>query len=270
MINVLTEVKDMLLREIPDIDEISVEKVCLGLGYSGVKLKSGQAGVCNSLLSEASLDCCQILKGAGTLSGRNAIEFLEKIDSWDMIERVIGVSTINALSQIVFEADSNRYSVEERNLIDVIDVTPEDTVALVGQIKPFVPIFRSRAERLFILERGRQREEGVLPDTACEQVVPQADVVVITGSSLANGTIDRLLELAGNARTIALVGPTVSCLPDPFFKRGVDFTGGIRIHDADKAMQVLSEGGGTPQLKQAGEFVTFKAQQNAGTSQPIC
>jgi uncharacterized protein (DUF4213/DUF364 family) len=54
MINVLTEVKDMLLREIPDIDEITVEKVCLGLGYSGVKLESGQVGVCNSLLSEAS------------------------------------------------------------------------------------------------------------------------------------------------------------------------------------------------------------------------
>ena len=260
MTSVLTEVKDMLLREIPAIDEITVEEVCLGLGYSGVKLKSGQVGVCNSLLSESAPECCQILKSAGTLSGRRAGEFMGKIDSWDMVERVIGVSTVNALSQMVFEADPGRYAVEEGNLIDVIEVGPEDTVVLVGYIRPFVPVLRSRAKRLYILERGLQRDEGVLPDTACEQVVPQAEVAIITGSALANGTIDRLLELAGNARIVALVGPTVSCLPDPLFRRGVDFAGGIRIRDADKAMQILAEGGGTPQLKQAGEFVTYKVR----------
>jgi len=83
---------------------------------------------------------------------------------------------------------------------------------------------------------------------------------VITGSSLANGTVDRLLELASGARTVALVGPTVSCVPDPLFRRGVDYTGGVRIRDADKALQVIAEGGGTPRLKMAGEFVTFKAR----------
>jgi uncharacterized protein (DUF4213/DUF364 family) len=56
------------------------------------------------------------------------------------------------------------------------------------------------------------------------------------------------------------VGPTVSCVPDPLFRRGVDYAGGIRIRDADKALQVIAEGGGTPRLRMAGEFVTFKAR----------
>lgn len=257
---VVDELKEILLKEVPDIDDIIVERVCLGLGYSGVKLHGGQAGVCHTLLSEMAPDCCRILESAGTMAGRPATEFLDMAGSWDLGERVIGIATVNALSQIVFEAHPDRYAVEEANLIDVIEVGPDDIVALVGLIRPFVPGFRANAKKLYILERGSGREEGVLPDTACEELVPEADVVVITGSSLANGTVDRLLELASGARTVALVGPTVSCVPDPLFNRGADYAGGIRIRDADKALQVIAENGGTPRLRMAGEFVTFKAR----------
>jgi uncharacterized protein (DUF4213/DUF364 family) len=256
---VVTEVKEILLREVPNVEEVVVERICLGLGYTGVKLEGGQAGVCHSLLSEMTPDCCRILGSAGSLAGRPAVEFLEMASSWDLGERVIGVATVNALSQIVFDNHPERYDVEEKNLIDVIEVASDDVVVLVGLIKPFVPVFRSKAEKLYILERGARKEEGVLPDTACEEVIPEADVVVITGSSLANGTVDRLLELAGSARTIALVGPTVSCVPGPLFNRGVDYAGGVRIRDADKALQVIAEGGGTPKFRLAGEFVTYKA-----------
>lgn len=234
--------------------------MCLGLGYTGVKLRGGQAGVCHSLLSEMAMDCCRILESAGTLAGRPALEFLGMIGSWDLGERVIGIATANALSQIVFEVHPYRYAVEEKNLIDVIEVGPEDVVALVGLIRPFMPVFKSKAKKTYILERGARREEGVLPDTACEEVIPEADIVVITGSSLANGTVDRLLELAKDAKTVAMVGPTVSCVPDPLFRRGVDYAGGVRIRDADKALQVIAEGGGTPRLRLAGEFVTIRAR----------
>jgi uncharacterized protein (DUF4213/DUF364 family) len=121
-------------------------------------------------------------------------------------------------------------------------------------------VFRKKAKELFILERGAAREKGMFPDTACEEIIPKANIVIITGSALANGTLDRLLQLSSRARTIALVGPTASCLPEPLFERGVNYVGGIRINDADKAMQVISEGGGTPRLRMAGEFVTFKAR----------
>lgn len=256
----IKEVIDILQRDVPNIEDIRVRKVCLGLGYSCVSLDGGQAGVCHSLLSEMAPGCCQIIHQAGTIAGLPALEFLKLIDSWDLGERVIGIATVNALSQIVFEAHPDRYRWDDKNLIDLLDIGRDDTVVLVGYIKPFVPVFRSKAKQLYILERGIQREKGILPDTACEEIVPKADVAVITGSSLVNGTIDRLLELSENARTLALVGPTVSCVPDPLFKRGVDFIGGIRILDAEKAIQVVCEGGGTPQLKQAGRFVTYRAK----------
>jgi uncharacterized protein (DUF4213/DUF364 family) len=257
---VISDLREILLREVPNMDKIKVERVCLGLGYTGVKLNGGQSGFCHTVLSEMKLDCCRILENAGTLAGKSSKELLSLANSWDFSERVIGIATINALSQIVLDSNKDNYAIEKANLVDVIDIEPDNVVALIGLISPFVPVFKAKAKELYILERGSAREKGMLPDTACEEIVPKADIVVITGSALSNGTLDRLLQLSSNARTIALVGPTASCVPDPLFKRGVDYVGGIRIYDADKAMQVIAEGGGTPRLRMAGEFVTFKAR----------
>jgi len=257
---VVSEVTDILLREVLNIDDIRIEKVCLGLGYTGVMLEGGQMGVSHSLLSEMAPSCCQIITQAGRLAGRKALELLHLASSWDLGERVVGVATMNALSQIVLKAHPDRYVTEGGNLIDLLEVGRDDVVVMVGLIKPFISTLRTKAEQFYVLERGSLREEGVLPDAACEEIVPKADVVIITGSSLANGTIDRLLELSGNARTIALVGPTVGCVPDPLFRRRVHYASGIKIHDPEKAMRIIMEGGGTPQLRQAAEFITYKAK----------
>ena len=64
------------------------------------------------------------------------------------------MATLNALSQIVFEANPKRYAVEDRNLIEVIEVEPDDVVVLVGFIEPFVRVFRSKAKKLYTLERN--------------------------------------------------------------------------------------------------------------------
>lgn len=255
----MKEVIDLLVSNVPDLDT-RVDRVCLGLGYTGVRLEGGEMGVCHSLLSEMAPGCCHIIDQAGTLAGRLATELLSLANSWSLGERIIGVATMNALSQIIFEADPDRYSFREGNLIDLLEVGHEDVVVLVGLIKPFIPILRSKAKQLYVLERGFRRERGILPDTACEQVIPKADVVIITGSSLANGTIDRLLEISENASTVALVGPTVSCVPDPLFERGVDLIGGIRVFDPDRAMRIIEEGGGTRQLRQAAKFVTYSKE----------
>ncbi|MEM4978977.1 MAG: DUF364 domain-containing protein, partial [Candidatus Nezhaarchaeales archaeon] len=84
---------------------------------------------------------------------------------------------------------------------------------------------------------------------------------IITGTTLANGTIDRLLELSKNARDVVLVGPTASTLPDPLFKHGVTIIGGVRVIDSEKVIQVVSEGGGTPSLKEACKQVVIRQRE---------
>ncbi len=78
---------------------------------------------------------------------------------------------------------------------------------------------------LTILER--EPEAGDLPDFAAEYVLPQQDCVFITGSTLTNKTLPRLLELSAGA-TVALVGPSVPLVPW-WFDSGVDLLAGTVV-----------------------------------------
>ena len=238
-------------KEIPDLDTLRVSDVRIGLGYTGVKLSTGQVGICHTLLDEEF--CCQKIDRAGTLSGSLALETARLADSWKLGETIVGIATINALSQIAIQTNTNRYSIDfDVDCIDRMEIKKDDTVAMVGYIKPFIPVIRKKAKTLYILERNpRAQVEDLLPDTASSEIVPKSDVVIITGTAVANGTIDSLLRLCGDAREVAIVGATASMIPDPFFKRGATVMGGIRVTNAAKLLQAISEGGGVPHFKNA-------------------
>jgi len=249
-----------LKRDIPSANEIMVKEACLGLGFTGVRLSTGHVGLCHSLQSETSLQCCQILKRAGKLAGSSALSLAGLIKSWDVSERVVGAATLNAMCQIILRNSSHRYDVVDGNLVDHLDVRQDDTVAVVGNIRPIVTAIRSRVENLYVFERGGIADEGVLPDVASEELLPQSNIVIITGTAIANGTIDRVLDLSRGARYIALIGPSATVMPDPLFARGVSAIAGVIVTDDEKAMQIVAEGGGTPQLKAATRFVVIKAK----------
>jgi len=246
-----------IVEETLDLNTIKATQIVIGVGYTGVKRSNNDAGVCHSLIAESNPDCCEILKQAGTVTDTPIEKLLDLTESWDLFERIIGVATLNALSQTALRG--MEFPLLKENLIDVLKVEPSDTVTMIGGIKPFIEPLTRSSKKLIILERGA-KGEGIYPDTACEELVPELDVVIITGSTLANGTIDRLLQLSRNARKIAVVGPTISIVPTPLFKRNVDYGGGIQITDPDRLMTVLQEAGGTPQMKQAGTLITYLNQ----------
>jgi uncharacterized protein (DUF4213/DUF364 family) len=64
-----------------------------------------------------------------------------------------------------------------------------------------------------------------------ESILKNSDVVIITASSLVNGTFAELLAYSGSAREVALYGPSASLIPDVLFERGVDYVLSHRIKD---------------------------------------
>ncbi|HMU66773.1 MAG TPA: DUF364 domain-containing protein, partial [Cellvibrionaceae bacterium] len=89
----------------------------------------------------------------------------------------------------------------------------------------------------------RRVRPGDLPDTAAEFILPEADWVFITASSIANKTLPRLLALAAQARVV-LMGPSVPWLAN-WQDYGVDYVAGVAIKDPAALAQTLMEGGGT-------------------------
>lgn len=258
MNKIIEEILNSLSDEISDIDRVRVEKACLGLGYTGVKLNSGHAGVCHTLLAEMNIQHCGVMEKAGSFAGSQAINIAKLATSLNLGERILGVAAMNALSQIIFERNPEKYRIKEGNIINEVKIKQSDTVAMVGYIRPFKPLIESKTSKLYILERNPMLDEGVLPYVACEDILPKADVVIITGSAIANGTLDRVLELSQNAREIAVSGPSASFIPDPLFRRKVKFVGGIQATDPDMMLKIIAEGGGTPHLKPAVRFIVVK------------
>ncbi len=261
---IVEDALERIKNEIPELNKITADKVILGLGYTAVKLSSGHSGICYTFQDEIAhaTSHCQVSDLAGTLAGSNAFKLAEKAKSWEISECVIGFASLNALSQIILEKNPENYTITYGDALDQIKLTKKDVVAMVGNIGPFVDHINAKAKKLYILERTpARRHEGVFPDVACDQILPMADIVLITGTAIANGTIDHLLDLTKKAREVAIVGASAGILPDVLFERGVTIVGGVKITDAEKMLQVVAEGGGTPALKAVAEFINIRPKQ---------
>ena len=68
-------------------------------------------------------------------------------------------------------------------------------------------------------------------------------MVLITGSTLVNNTLEDLLALARSGTRVTIVGPTVGMLPDAFLARGADVLGCVKITEPDSFLDLLAEGG---------------------------
>ena len=82
-----------------------------------------------------------------------------------------------------------------------------------------------------------------LHGTRFSEVVPDADLMAITGVTMINDTLPDILSVAKPGAEILVTGPTASMMPDAFFDAGVTMIGGIVVTDADAALDIIAEGG---------------------------
>ncbi|MGD0204907.1 MAG: DUF364 domain-containing protein [Dehalococcoidia bacterium] len=177
---------------------------------------------------------------AGRLAGRSALELTGLALSESTLEAGIGLAAINSLLDV-----DETHCVELNAAELLIDRGRGKKVALVGHF-PFVPALREAAARLWVLElRPRPGDAGA---EEAETIVPQADIVAITGSAFINHTIDRLLSLCRPGTLVVVLGPSTPLSP-VLFDYGVDVVSGTRVVQPDLALRCLSEGATFRQIR---------------------
>jgi uncharacterized protein (DUF4213/DUF364 family) len=168
----------------------------------------------------------------GRFADKSARELAQLARSDDLIDASVGVAAINSL----LEPDPS--SLADDHAYELIASRGAGKVVTVVGHFPFVKRLRADVDTLYVLELSPR--EGDLPATEADRVIPQSDVVAITGTTLINGTFDQLLELAAGRYTIVL-GPSTPISP-VLLEHGVAAVCGSVVTDPEAALRCVSEG----------------------------
>lgn len=133
------------------------------------------------------------------------------------------------------------------NLLEVLDLRPDDHVGMVGYFCPLEAPIRSRVKRLSIFERGPRLAAGLLPEDRALDVLPDCSVAVLTATTLINGTCDALLEASASCRETVLLGPSTPLVPEVFKTAAgrVTLLSGMVVTDSAALLPIITGGGGT-------------------------
>ncbi len=172
------------------------------------------------------------VRDVGRLTEKTALELAEYAKSSSLLEASIGMATINSL------IDVEESKCVEKNALEIILEKGEGkNVAIVGHF-PWIPKLRGRTQNLWVLEQ--RLRPGDLPAQEADRILPQCDVVGITGTSFINHTLENLLNLCKGAY-ILLIGPT-SPLSPILFDYGINAICGSKVVDPNQVIRSISEG----------------------------
>jgi uncharacterized protein (DUF4213/DUF364 family) len=219
--------------------------------WTAVVLEDGRCGLASTLrpddgLASHAIQCAgpaPLVPRAGHLLECSALELAAYAKSESLLEASIGMAAINSLMEI----DESRCV--ELNAEDVIlKKGAGGNVAVVGHF-PFIPRVREAAEKLWVLEK--RPVGGDLPADMAAEVLPQADVAAITGTSLINHTFEGLMKLCRRDALVVVLGPTAPLSP-VLFDYGVDIICGTLVADAENVLRLIGQGANFGQVKRGG------------------
>ena len=177
---------------------------------------------------------------AGLLMEKDVLALARMALSPSPLEAAIGMATINSL----IDVDEQRCT--ELNAGDLLPKKGEGKkVAIIGHF-PFVPKLRRVVRELWVIERNPQ--EGDFDEAEADRLVPQADVVGITGTAFTNQTIKRLLSLCKPNAYVVVLGGTAPLSP-VLFDYGVDAISGTLVTEPETVLCCVSQGATFRQIK---------------------
>ncbi len=232
------------------LEDIRVDDVRIGLYLSAIRLSDGSAGTSATYSSDHPF-CVKEKRDFGPLSpsrikGARAIDILENTGESGVIAS-LRMATLNALStRLIYEG--NYKIVEDSDPLSFVDLEPPKIITVVGAFQSYIRKISATPNKLYVLEMnedalGSEQKKLFVPSNEYKQVIHVSDVVIITGQTLVNGTIDGLLAEINKGTQVIVTGPSSGIIPDVLFGNGVSITGAVRITNPDILFDIVSEGG---------------------------
>lgn len=231
------------------IKRLFIEDVRIGIHLTAVRLSDGSVGTSATMpdtypftpKSHRDYGDFTPLK----IKGRSITEILETGKRSNIISSLKIAVLSAASSEIILKGN---YDIrDDCDPIQLIDLSKRKTITIVGAFQSYIRKISATGNKLFVLELN---EAALNPDqkkyfvSADEymKIIPVADIVIITGQTLVNGTIDNLLSCVTPNSLVIVTGPSSSIIPDILFKNNVGIIGAVKITDDEILFDLVSEG----------------------------
>jgi len=172
-------------------------------------------------------------KARHTLVGRSARDLARWLMGDEWLRAGIGMASVNSLLEIDYD------KLHETNAKHIIEHRAAGKNLMVVGHFPFVNAIRPSVRNLWIMERQPGAEH--ISEEEGYQLMPEADVVAITGSSLINHTFERIIIHCRSSSFKIMLGPSTPLSP-VLFDYGLDAIGGALVEDTNTVLTMVEEG----------------------------
>ncbi|HAA93878.1 MAG: hypothetical protein CMM48_18535 [Rhodospirillaceae bacterium] len=230
--------KHTLLENLADGVAGNAGTVAVGLNWT---LVEGPAGIGLAHSPARGTSGCFGLTDAGTRRGQPLAKLAAGAKSENPFDR--------ALAQAAINAHFNRPNLEGRNAngIELFAESDASTTVAIGRF----PGIENRLTGIKVIERDPGPND--FPLSAAPDLLPAADQLLITASTLNDSSLKEYLGLAPNARTM-LIGPGTPMAPS-LFDLGIDILAGFVVSDTARAIDIIMQGGAVRALRECGRNV---------------
>lgn len=161
-------------------------------------------------------------------------EILKWTESLNGIERSFAIAAINS----AIDLQGPRYFTG--NALELTARLAENKkVCVVGHF-PNMDHIQKIASSFTILEKRPQEGDRCAEDAV--EVIPDSDVIAVTGVTCLNDTLEGLLALKKPGSIFIVVGPSIPLSP-VLFDFGIDVIGGAWVEDENDVLKKMAQGG---------------------------
>jgi uncharacterized protein (DUF4213/DUF364 family) len=232
------------------MDGLFISDVVMGMHLTAVKLSDGSYGVA-STLQDGVFHCSRKNRDFGPftpmqITGQKITDLFETSKKTKITD-TLKIAVLNAVSTKII-ANGNYRVIKNSDPVDLLDLSQPKTITIVGAFQSYIEKLSGSHNRLYVLELNEdalheEHKKYYVPASEYHRVIPESDVLIITGLTIVNNTIDDLLlSVPENCRVI-VTGPSGSMIPDILFEHGVNMIGATRITKPPELFDLVAQGG---------------------------
>ncbi len=233
-------IHDLILDAAAVGRDARLEALRIGHYWSVVQTSVG-SGMASTLRSENHLYGSQPVEDAGNLDRYPPIDLADRLRSQSPPESGLGLAAANAL----IGPPNGRLT--EHNAAAILDERGRGKrVGMIGHF-PFTQRLAESCGELWVFERGEERRDEDLGPEMLEELLPQADVVGITSTTIVNRTLPVILDLIRPDAFVLMLGPSTPLTPS-FFRLGFDLLFATTIVHPESVLRAVEQGAVTSQI----------------------